>query len=88
VDETYVKVAGHWRYVCRAIDQFGQVVDVFVGTRRDAAAAHRFLERTMGATKVTPIEVTTDKAPEYPAGPVQHLPEVADRSIISPEDTN
>ena len=30
-DETYVKVAGRWRYVYRAIDQFGQVIDVFVG---------------------------------------------------------
>jgi transposase InsO family protein len=32
VDETYVKVAGRWRYVYRAIDQFGQIVDVFVST--------------------------------------------------------
>ena len=31
VDETYVKVAGQWRYVYRAIDQFGQVIDVYVG---------------------------------------------------------
>jgi transposase-like protein len=30
VDETYVKVAGRWRYVYRAVDQFGQVIDVFV----------------------------------------------------------
>jgi hypothetical protein len=30
VDETYVKVAGRWRYVYRAIDQSGQVIDVFV----------------------------------------------------------
>src|SRR5918912_322819 len=30
VDETYVKVAGRWRYVYRAIDQYGQVIDVFV----------------------------------------------------------
>jgi transposase-like protein len=30
VDETYVKVAGRWRYVDRAIDQFGQVIDVLV----------------------------------------------------------
>jgi transposase-like protein len=43
VDETYVRVAGRWRYVYRAIDQFGQVVDVFVSTRRDADAASRFL---------------------------------------------
>jgi transposase-like protein len=63
VDESYVKVAGRWRYVYRAIDPFGQVVDVFVAPRRDAAAAHRFFERAMGATKVTPVEVTTDKAP-------------------------
>jgi hypothetical protein len=38
VDETYVKVAGQWRYVDRTVDQFGQVIDVLVsphgGTRR------------------------------------------------------
>ena len=44
VDETYVKVAGHWRYVYRAVDQFGQVIDVLVSARRDAMAAHRFFE--------------------------------------------
>jgi IS6 family transposase len=39
VDETYVKVAGRWRYVYRAIDQFGQVIDVFVSAQRDGRAA-------------------------------------------------
>jgi transposase-like protein len=53
VDETYVKVAGQWRYVYRAIDQFGQVVDVFVSAQRDARAARRFFEQAIGATKVT-----------------------------------
>jgi transposase-like protein len=66
VDETYVKVAGKWRYVYRAIDQFGQVIDVFVSQRRDARAARRFFERAIGATKRTPVEVVTDKAPVYP----------------------
>ena len=42
VDETYVKVAGRWRYVYRAIDQFGQVIDVYVSTRRNTEAARRF----------------------------------------------
>ena len=28
VDETYVKVAGKWRYVYRAVDQHGQIIDV------------------------------------------------------------
>jgi transposase-like protein len=35
VDETYVKVGGNWRYVYRAVDQFGQIVDVYVAARRD-----------------------------------------------------
>jgi len=74
VDETYVKVAGRWRYVYRAIDQFGQVIDVFVSTRRNATAAHRFFERTIGTTKVRPAEVTTDQAPVYPAVLEELLP--------------
>ena len=41
VDETYVKVAGCWRYVYRAIDQVGQVIDVFASPRRDGNAARR-----------------------------------------------
>ncbi len=55
VDETYVRVAGQWRYVYRAIDQFGQVVDVFVSARRDAGAARRFFKRVIGATKVMSV---------------------------------
>jgi len=66
LDETYVKVAGQWRDVYRAIDQFGQVIDVFVSPRRDTAAARRFLEHAIGSTKVTPVEVVTDKAAVYP----------------------
>ena len=62
-----MKVAGRWRYVYRAIDQFGQVIDVFVAARRDATAARRFFERAIGSTKVRPAEVTTDQAPVYPA---------------------
>jgi transposase-like protein len=30
VDETYLKVGGTWRYLFRAIDQFGQVIHVFL----------------------------------------------------------
>jgi transposase-like protein len=39
---------------------------VFVSARRDAAAARRFLDRAIGSTKVTPVEVVTDKAAVYP----------------------
>lgn len=57
VDETYVKVAGRWRYVYRAIDQFGQVIDVFVSPRRDVKAARRFFERAIDTTATIPVEV-------------------------------
>ncbi len=39
VDETYAKVAGVWRCVYRAVDQHGQVIDVYLSNRRDIAAA-------------------------------------------------
>jgi transposase-like protein len=64
-DESYAKVAGRWRYLYRAIDQFGQVVDVLVSPQRDAKAVVRFLERAIGTTKITPVEVVTDKAATY-----------------------
>jgi len=73
-DETYVKVAGQWRYVYRAIDQFGQVIDVFVSLQRDTKAANRFFERAIGTTKIMPNEVTTDQAPVYPAVLEELLP--------------
>ena len=66
VDETYVKVAGRWRYVYRAIDQFGQVIDVYVSRCRDANAARRFFDRAIGTVKVIPVEVITDRAATYP----------------------
>jgi transposase-like protein len=66
VDETYVKVAGRWRYVYRAIDQFGQIIDVLVSTHRNVMAARQFFQRAIGITKATPVEVVTDRAPVYP----------------------
>jgi transposase, IS6 family len=66
VDETYVKVGGTWRYLFRAIDQFGQVIDVFLSLRRNAGAARRFFERALDRTRVSPVEVTTDRYRVYP----------------------
>jgi hypothetical protein len=67
VDETYLKVNGIWRYVYRAIDQRGQVVDVFVSRRRNAASARRFFQRALTTLKLTPADVVTDGAATYPA---------------------
>ncbi|WUJ26992.1 IS6 family transposase [Micromonospora sp. NBC_00389] len=38
VDETYVKVNGVWRYVYRAVDQHGKVIDVLLGIRQGQGA--------------------------------------------------
>jgi hypothetical protein len=65
VDETYVKVAGRWTHLYRAIDQHGQVVDVLVCERRDATAARAFFKRAL-TSGPAPAEVTTDRAPVYP----------------------
>ena len=61
VDETYVKVAGVWRYVYRAVDGYGQVIDVFVSARRDIAAARTFFTKAIVAHG-EPEEVITDRA--------------------------
>jgi transposase, IS6 family len=65
VDETYVKVAGRWTYLYRAIDQHGQVIDVLVSQSRDARAAGAFFARAMRFGPA-PVEVTTDRARVYP----------------------
>jgi IS6 family transposase len=65
VDETYVKVAGRWVYLYRAIDQFGQVIDVLVSEKRDMAATRRFFTRALEHGP-SPTEVITDKAAVYP----------------------
>ncbi len=65
VDETYVKVNGRWTYLYRAIDQHGQVIDVWLSTRRDLTAARTFFAQAL-AVGVAPVEVTTDRASTYP----------------------
>src|SRR3954452_17843795 len=59
VDETYVKVAGVWSYVYRAVDQHGQVIDVYVSKRRDIVSARAFFKAALAVQDV-PSEVVTD----------------------------
>jgi transposase, IS6 family len=66
VDETYVKVAGRWVYLYRAVDQFGQVIDVYASTRGDGEVPRRFFQEARTSTGVAPVEVVTDRVPTYP----------------------
>lgn len=61
VDETYVKVSGSWRYIYRAVDQYGQIIDVFVSRKRNMKAAMVFFT-SMITAHGQPAEITTDRA--------------------------
>ena len=67
VDETYIRVRGRWRYLYRAIDRDGALVDVMLSEHRDLAAARAFFRSAKAVTGVTPDRVTTDGHDAYPS---------------------
>ncbi len=80
VDETYLKIAGRQWYLFRAIDEYGQIVDVYLSDRRNAAAARAFFEQSLEMSGVTPTHITTDKAKCYPPALRAVLPHAQHRS--------
>ncbi len=65
IDETYVKVAGRWCYLYRAIDRDGDLLDSMLSEHRDKHAARRFLRRLVEVAGHKPLRVTTDAHPPY-----------------------
>jgi transposase-like protein len=61
MDETYIKVHGKWKYLYRAVDRDGDTVDFLLTSRRDEAAARRFLERAIDRHG-EPKKITIDKS--------------------------
>ena len=47
VDETYVKVGGKWKYLFRAVDEHGRLIDFLLSDRRNTHAAYRFLGKAL-----------------------------------------
>ena len=64
-DETYIKVGGRWRYLYRAIDRSGALVDVMFSEHRDMKAARAFFGSAKAVTGLTPDRVTTDGHDSY-----------------------
>ena len=60
-----MKIDGRQRYLWRAVDQDGEVVDVFLQTRRDGAAAKRFFRRLLKRHCGEPRKIVTDKLRSY-----------------------
>ena len=65
IDEVFVKIDGKQRYLWRAIDQDGEVIDVFVQHRRDGKAAKRFFMRLLKTSQDEPRKIVTDKLRSY-----------------------
>jgi putative transposase len=65
LDETYVKVNGRLRYLYRAIDRDGNLLDSMLSEQRDKHAARRFLRRLLQTNERRPLRLTTDKHPAY-----------------------
>ena len=65
IDEVFVKINGKQHYLWRAVDQDGEVVDVFLQTKRDGAAAKRFFRRLLQSHGGEPRKIVTDKLRSY-----------------------
>ena len=65
IDEVFMKIQGQQDYLWRAVDQDGEVVDVFLQKRRDAQAAKRFFKRLLKKYRGEPRKIITDKLRSY-----------------------
>jgi len=73
VDETYVRVAGTWRYLYRAVDSAGNTIDFLLSPKRDLRAAKAFLQlATLQAETRRPRVINVDGHPAYP-GAIEEL---------------
>ena len=67
VDETYVRVAGNWTYLYRAVDSAGDTIDFMLSPKRDLTAAKLFLRLVLSGTgELRPRVINVDGHPAYP----------------------
>jgi putative transposase len=65
IDEVFVKIDGRQYYLWRAVDQDGEIVDIFLQRRRDGKAAKRFFKRLLKNNRGEPRKIVTDKLRSY-----------------------
>ncbi|MGP3683162.1 IS6 family transposase [Streptomyces sp. IBSNAI002] len=80
LDEVFIKIRGVQRYLWRAVDADGNVLDILVQNRRDKAAARRFFRRLLTTTGQVPRVIVTDKLRSYGAAHREVMPSVEHRS--------
>ena len=76
IDEVFVKINGVQHYLWRAVDQDGDVIDVFLQKRRDSKTAKRFFKRLLKANQGAPWKIVTDKMGSYPVAHKELMPDV------------
>ncbi len=76
IDEVFVKINGKQHYLWRAVDQDGEVVDVYLQSRRDGTAAKRFFKRLLRSHGKEPRKIVTDKLRSYPVAQRELMPDV------------
>jgi putative transposase len=81
IDEVFVKINGKQHYLWRAVDQDGEVVDVFLQARRDGAAAKRFFKRLLRSHRGEPRKIVTDKLRSYGVAHRELMPDVIHDSL-------
>src|SRR5919107_1534416 len=66
-DQTYIRVAGTWTYMYRAIDSDGNTIDFLLSPHRDCEAAKAFLQLVLAqAGRIQPRVINVDGHPAYP----------------------
>ncbi|MCP5203927.1 MAG: IS6 family transposase [Pseudomonadales bacterium] len=75
IDEVFVKINGKQHYLWKAVDQDGEVVDVYLQARRDGAAAKRFFKRLLRNHGGELRQIVTDKLRSYPVAHREVIPE-------------
>jgi transposase, IS6 family len=68
VDETYVRVAGRWTYLYRALDSEGNTIDLMLSPYWDRTAAKHFLQLALWHVgHLRPRVINVDGHPAYPS---------------------
>jgi putative transposase len=75
IDEVFVKINGKQHYLWRAVDQDGEVVDVYLQAKRDGAAAKKFFKRLLCSNRGEPRKIVTDKLRSYGVAHRELIPE-------------
>jgi len=76
IDEVFVKINGKQHYLWRAVDQDGEVVDVYLQDKRNGDAAKRFFRRLLRSHGEEPRKIVTDKLRSYPVAHREVMPDV------------